>query len=93
MSQRTLGLEFRRPAEALSGRQWLASVGCALVVACAWGLFMRSLWVAITSAVLAILPLWWTPRASETIANRFRFALLAGSLMAAIQLGVAVLGN
>ena len=93
MPQRSLGLEFRRPVDVLSGRQWFSSVACALLVAAGWSLIMHSLWVGATSAVLAILPLWWTPSASETIANRFRFALLVGALMAAIQLGVAVLGG
>jgi hypothetical protein len=84
---------FARPDESLTGRQWLSSLTCVLMVATGWGLYMASIWVAVVCAALAILPLWWTPREKESFANRFRFALIAGGLAASIQLGVTLFGS
>ena len=93
MSERIMAGAHARPAESLTGRQWLTSLGCVGMVASGWGLFMHSLWVTIVCATLAIVPLWWTPRSRETFANRFRFALLAGGLAASIQLGVTLFSS
>jgi hypothetical protein len=93
MTQRIVAEAHARPVGSLTGRQWLGSLACALMVAAGWGLFMRSVWVGVVCAVLAILPLWWTPREQESFANRFRFALLAGGLAASIQLGVTLFAS
>ena len=93
MSQRTMAGALTRPAESLTGRQWLVSIASASLVAAGWGLFMRSMWVAVVCGALAILPLWWTPREQESFANRFRFALLAGGFAASIQLGVTLFAS
>lgn len=93
MTQRIMAGAQARQAESLTGRQWFISLACALLVAAGWGLFMRSVWVALVCAVLAILPLWWTPREQESFANRFRFALLTGGLAASIQLGVTLFSS
>ena len=90
MSPRTLGPTFGRPAAALSGRPLLVALTCVFAVAAAWGLFMHSAWVAVTTAGLGLLPLWTAERERETLEARFRFTLLAGGLMAALQLGFTV---
>lgn len=90
MSPRVLGPTFGRPAAALSGRPLLIALACVAVVSAAWGLFMHSGWVAATTAGLGLLPLWGAEHARETFEGRFRFTLLAGGLMAALQLGFNV---
>ena len=90
MSPRVLGPTFGRPAAALSGRPLLIALGCVALVSAAWGLFMHSGWVAATTAGLGLLPLWGAEHARETFEGRFRFTLLAGGLMAALQLGFNV---
>lgn len=90
MSPRVLGPTFGRPAAALSGRPLLIALACVAIVSAAWGLFMHSGWVAATTAGLGLLPLWGAEHARETFEGRFRFTLLAGGLMAALQLGFNV---
>jgi len=90
MSPRVLGPTFGRPAAALSGRPLLIALACVLVVSAAWGLFMHSGWVAATSIALGLLPLWSADHERETFEGRFRFTLLVGGLMAALQLGFTV---
>lgn len=90
MSPRTLATTFGRPAAAVSGRPLLIAFTCVFGVAAAWGLFMHSAWVAVTTAGLSLLPLWTAAHERETLEARFRFTLLVGGLMAALQLGLTV---
>lgn len=90
MSPRVIGSAFGRPAAALTGWPLLVALACVLVVSAAWGLFMHSGWVAATTIMVSLIPLWSAERARETFETRFRFTLLVGGLMAALQLGFTV---
>lgn len=93
MSSRSMAHAFARPAESLTSRQWFTSLACVLSVSAAWGVFMHSVWVTLGTATVGIAPMWWATRAHETFANRFRFSLLAGGLVSAVQLAVSVFGG
>ena len=91
MTQRTLAWGLRRPAHALSGMALVSSLGLVLVIATGWALIMHSVWVGITTLIVAAPPLWWMPAELESTQLRFRRTLLLGGLMAAIHLFIGVM--
>src|SRR5262249_52647360 len=61
------GWMIARPADALEGKPLLRSLLVVLLVAAGWAVLMQSAWVGASSAGLALVPLWWTPRERETL--------------------------
>ena len=83
---RTLSGELRRPSHALAGWPLAHSLLWVFSIAAGWAVLMRSAWVGVATAAVAVVPLWWAPQARENKALRFRITLLLGGLVAAVHL-------